>query len=119
MDDRCAFVCGAAHGCRARTHDRLSCARLKGVTRDRRDADASIGDLEFRLIDTAGLEEIQKFLLKDKHEYQLINNEPMNADLQQNIIQQTENAIAECVSAHESTATWWVRGGCETHSDSC
>jgi predicted GTPase len=67
------------------------------VTRDRRDADAQLGDLEFRLVDTAGLEEIQRFLLKDKHEYQLINNEPMNADLQRSIIEQTEAAIAECV----------------------
>lgn len=30
---------------------------LPGVTRDRREADAEIGDLQFRLIDTAGLEE--------------------------------------------------------------
>jgi GTP-binding protein len=30
---------------------------LPGVTRDRRDAEATIGDLSFRLIDTAGLEE--------------------------------------------------------------
>lgn len=67
-----------------------------GVTRDRREADAFIGDLEFRLIDTAGLEEVQKFLVKDKHEYRLINDEPMNADLQKHILQQTENAIEEC-----------------------
>ena len=67
------------------------------MTRDRRDADASIGELEFRLIDTAGLEEVQKFLTKDRHEYQLINNEVMNEQLQESIIQQTENAIRECV----------------------
>ena len=67
------------------------------MTRDRRDSDASIGELEFKLIDTAGLEEVQKFLAKDKHEYQLINNEPMNKHLQQNIIQQTQSAIADCV----------------------
>ena len=67
-----------------------------GVTRDRTEGDASIGELEFRLVDTAGLEEVQKFLAKDKHEYRLINNEPMKRDLQESILMQTQAALEEC-----------------------
>ncbi|MFZ3311059.1 MAG: GTPase, partial [Xanthobacteraceae bacterium] len=46
--------------------DRLAGRRLArvddqpGVTRDRREAEAKLGDLRFKLIDTAGLEDAQR-----------------------------------------------------------
>ena len=82
-----------------------------GVTRDRREADATVGELEFRLVDTAGLEEVQSFLANNSSdnatqsraseaaalgEYQLINREPLNKALQEEIAAQTALAIAEC-----------------------
>ena len=90
-----------------------------GVTRDRREADATLGELEFKLVDTAGLEEVQQFLAaattartgavsnKDREamvdaavaelgEYRLVNKEPMNRALQESIVAQTALAIQEC-----------------------
>lgn len=46
-----------------------------GVTRDRRDGEATLGDLSFRIVDTAGLEEAD------------------DADLGARMLRQTENAI--------------------------
>jgi len=85
---------------------------MPGVTRDRREGAGSIGELEFTVIDTAGLEEPQHFLTKgernledgngkktreiEEEEERMLNKEPLNVQLQENIIQQTKNAIEEC-----------------------
>ena len=90
-----------------------------GVTRDRKEADATIGELEFKLVDTAGLEEVQQFLTttstgskgrgKNKGgkarnsagefdsdaEYRLVDKAPMSLALQEGIMLQTSLALAE------------------------
>ncbi len=43
-----------------------------GVTRDRRDAKASLGEYKFRIIDTAGLEEYPKDLQNFVEKFQVL-----------------------------------------------
>jgi len=71
-----------------------------------------LGELEFRVTDTAGLEEVQEFLLprqagESRHtpsaakvaeelgEYRLLDQQPMDQALQRSVLAQTELAVAE------------------------
>jgi GTP-binding protein EngB required for normal cell division len=67
---------------------------LPGVTRDRKDSLASLAQLEFRLTDTAGLEETHGYLTSNSAA-QLIHKKPLKLELQKEILHQTEYAIKE------------------------
>ena len=67
---------------------------LPGVTRDRKDSNASLAQLEFRLTDTAGLEETHGYLTPQSTA-QLIHKKPLKLELQKEILHQTERALEE------------------------
>lgn len=71
---------------------------MAGVTRDRREGSATLADLEFIAIDTAGLEEVYGYLHKERPEHytQLLGNkQPLALELQSGILQQTAIAVQE------------------------
>ena len=67
-----------------------------GVTRDRREAAASLAGLEFTVIDTAGLDAVHTFLHSAPSPSQLVNRQPPSPSLQASILEQTRAALRSC-----------------------